>query len=126
MTYGTRSPWTPDKLQYAEVSTDRPQVVNVNYSYQIPDGSRIWKNEFTKVLLDGWHFNGVTKLMSGTPLTVTCTAASAPIGYWTGTPIGSAAGTGIPFRCQMADSQPVPAGGQRHSGDRAQGPVLSA
>ncbi len=111
MAYGTRSPWTPDYLQYAEVSTDRPQVVNINYSYQIPDGSRIWKNQFTKVLLDGWHFNGIAKLMSGTPLTVGCTAASAPIGYWTGTPIGSVAGTGIPFRCQMADPNPfLPAG----------------
>jgi hypothetical protein len=100
MTY-SRGPWTPDKLSYAEFSGDRPQVVNVNYSYQIPDGSRFWKNQVTKVLLDGWHFNGVTKLMSGTPLTVTCTASGAPIGYWTGTPTG-----GIPFRCQMASPNP--------------------
>jgi len=101
MSYGTRSPWTPDRLQYAEVTTSRPQVVNANYSYQVPDGSRIWKNQLTRTLLDGWRFNGVVKLMSGTPLTVGCTAAGAPIGYWTGTPTG-----GIPFRCQMADSNP--------------------
>lgn len=92
----TRNPWTPDYLTYAEVSSDRPQVVNVNYSYQVPDGSRLWKNAVTKVLLDGWHFNGVAKFMTGTPLTVSCTASGAPIGYWTGTPTG-----GIPFRCQM-------------------------
>jgi hypothetical protein len=111
MSYGTRSPWTPDKLQYAEVSGDRPQVVNLNYSYQVPDGSRIWKNQFTKLVLDGWHFNGITKLMSGNPLTVTCSANSPPIGYWTGTPIGSAQGTGIPFRCDMTDPSPfLPAG----------------
>jgi hypothetical protein len=106
MSYGTRSPWTPDYLQYAEVSTDRPQVVNINYSYQIPNGSRIWKNKFTELTLDGWHFNGVTKLMSGNPLTVGCSANSPPIGYWTGTPIGSAQGTGIPFRCEMASPNP--------------------
>jgi hypothetical protein len=106
MSYGTRSPWTPDYLQYAEVSSDRPQVFNMNYSYQVPDGSRIWRNQFTRVLLDGWHFNGVTKIMSGTPLTVACTASSAPIGYWTGTPTN-----GIPFRCQMANPDPfIPAG----------------
>jgi hypothetical protein len=111
MSYGTRSPWTADRLQYAEVSSDRPQVVNLNYSYQIPDGSRFWKNKFTEILLDGWHFNGVTKLMSGTPLTVTCTANSPPIGYWTGTPIGSGQGTGIPFRCEMANPSPfLPSG----------------
>ena len=101
MSYGTRSPWTPDYLQYAEVSSDRPQVVNANYSYQIPDGSRFWRNQFTRVLLDGWHFNGLTRLMSGTPLTVTCTANSAPIGYWTGTPTG-----GIPLRCEMTTPNP--------------------
>jgi len=44
--------------------------------------------------------------MSGTPLTVTCAAQSAPIGYWTGTPTG-----GIPFRCQMAGSDPFLANG---------------
>ncbi|HEY3840515.1 MAG TPA: hypothetical protein VGL72_28280, partial [Bryobacteraceae bacterium] len=111
MTYGTRSPWTSDRLQYTEVSTDRPQVVNINYSYQIPNVSRIWKNKFTELALDGWHFNGVTKLMSGNPLTVTCTANSPPIGYWTGTPIGSAQGTGIPFRCEMLSPNPfLPSG----------------
>ena len=111
MSYATRSPWTPDYLAYAEVGSDRPQVVNINYSYQIPDGSRIWKNQFTKVLLDGWHFSGVTKLMAGTPLSVGCSANSPAIGYWTGTPIGSAVGTGIPFRCEMATPNPfIPAG----------------
>jgi hypothetical protein len=102
----TRNAWTSDYLAYAEVSADRPQVVNLNYSYQIPDGSRFWKNAVTKAVLDGWHFNGVTKLMSGTPLTVGCSANSAPIGYWTGTTTG-----GIPFRCQMATSNPFLASG---------------
>ena len=106
LTYQTRSQWLPDKLQFAEVSGDRPQVVNANYSYQVPDGSRIWKNHFTQAVLDGWRFNGITKLMSGTPLTVTCGANGAPIGYWTGTPTGT-----IPFRCQMANSDPfLPSG----------------
>jgi hypothetical protein len=102
----TRGPWTPDSLSYASVAGSRPQVVNVNYSYRIPDGSRIWRNAATKTLLDGWRFNGITKFLSGTPLTVACTAQSAPIGYWTGTPTG-----GIPFRCQMTGHDPfLPAG----------------
>ncbi len=106
MSYGTRSPWTPDRLQYAEVSSDRPHVVNINYSYLVPNGSKLWKNRFTEVLLDGWHFNGISKFMTGTPLTVACTSSGAPIGYWTGTPTG-----GIPFRCQMANPDPfLPAG----------------
>ena len=83
----TRGPWTPDSLSYAEVANSRPQVVNVNYSYRVPNGSRIWKNPVTKVLLDGWRFNGITKFLSGTPLTVNCTAQGAPIGYWTALPL---------------------------------------
>lgn len=98
LTY-SRGPWTSDYLSYAQAGGSRPQVVNVSYSYQIPDGSRLWSNGFTKAALDGWRFNGITKFMSGNPLTVSCSAQSAPIGYWTGTPTG-----GIPFRCQMLRS----------------------
>jgi hypothetical protein len=104
----SRGPWTPDYLSYAEVAASRPQVVNISYSYQVPDGSRIWRNSFTKAVLDGWHFNGITKFLSGNPLTVGCTAQNPPIGYWTGTPTG-----GIPFRCQMAGTDPFQAGGSQ-------------
>jgi len=38
-------------------------------------------------------------------MTVGCSAVSAPIGYWTGTPTG-----GIPFRCEMTGSLWLPAG----------------
>jgi hypothetical protein len=105
----TRGPWTPDSLSYAEVTGSRPQIVNLSYTYLIPNGSRIWRNSVTRAVLDGWHFNGITKFLSGNPLTVACTAQNAPIGYWTGTPTG-----GIPFRCQMASSDPfLPAGAAR-------------
>jgi hypothetical protein len=102
----TRGPWTPDYLSYAEVSGSRPQAVNISYSYQIPNGSRIWRNPLTRMVLDEWRVSGITKFLSGNPLTVTCTAQSAPIGYWTGTPTG-----GIPFRCQMSGTNPFLAGG---------------
>lgn len=102
----SRSPWTPDRLAYAEVTSDRPQVVNANYSYDVPKGSRLWSNSVTRMALDGWRFNGIAKIMSGTPLTVGCGSTGAPIGYWTGTPTG-----GIPFRCDMADPSPFVAAG---------------
>jgi hypothetical protein len=95
----TRQPWTPDYLTYAEVSSSRPQIVNLNYSYRVPNGSRIWPNPITRTALDGWNFSGIAKFLSGNPLTVGCSAQSAPIGFWTGTPTG-----GIPFRCQMTGS----------------------
>jgi hypothetical protein len=89
--------WVSDNL--TKNVTGRPHAVNLNFGYQVPDGSRIWRNFLTKGALDGWRFAAVGSLFSGTPITVGCAATGAPIGYWTGTPTG-----GIPFRCQMSGS----------------------
>jgi hypothetical protein len=86
--------------------TNRPHAVNFNLGYDVPMGSRIWNNAFTRQALDGWHINGNGAIYSGSPFTITCnTPTSAPAGYWTGTPTG-----GIPFRCQMGNNIFLPAG----------------
>jgi hypothetical protein len=87
--------WVPDYLT-KNVTSNRPQAVNFNFGYELPNASKLWSNGFTKEVLDGWHFAGTGTLYNGTPMTIGCSANSAPIGYWTGTPTG-----GIPFRCQM-------------------------
>lgn len=92
----TRYQWTPDQLN-KNVTSNRPQAVNLNWVYAVPEGSRFWKNAVTQQILDGWHIAGNGTFYYGQPLTIGCTAVAAPIGYWTGTPTG-----GIPFRCQMA------------------------
>jgi hypothetical protein len=84
---------------------NRPHAVNFNFGYEIPNGSRIWSNAFTKGALDGWKINGNGAIYSGTAFSVGCGAQAAPPGYWTGTPTG-----GIPFRCQMGDSIFLPEG----------------
>jgi hypothetical protein len=98
----TRSQWVSDELT-KNVTSNRPQAVNVTVGYDVPNASRYWKNAVTKNLLDGWHLASVGSFYSGTPLTVTCTASSAPIGYWTGTPTG-----GVPFRCQQTGNLWLP------------------
>jgi hypothetical protein len=95
----TRYQWTPDQLNKNVAGANRPQAVNANWTYAIPDGSRFWNNGFTKQALDGWHFAGIGTLYYGQPLTIGCQAVNAPAGYWTGTPTG-----GIPFRCQQTGS----------------------
>ncbi len=69
---------------------------NINFSYNVPKGSSLWSNAFTKQALDGWNIDGILTFYYGNPLTIACSAVGAPIGYWTGTPTG-----GIPFRCQQ-------------------------
>lgn len=86
--------WVDDQL--TKNVTGRPHAVNANFGYTLPSGSRFWKNAVTKQVLDGWRLNGIGTLYYGTPMTISCGATAAPIGYWTGTPTG-----GIPFRCQM-------------------------
>jgi hypothetical protein len=93
---GTGSQWIDRKL--TKNIANRPHAVNFNMGYDLPDGSRIWNNPFSRHALNGWKINGNGTIYSGTPFTVGCSAQNAPPGYWTGTPTG-----GIPFRCQMGD-----------------------
>jgi hypothetical protein len=79
--------------------------MNFNFNYDLPRGSTLWNNAFTKAALDGWKINGNGSIYSGTPFTVGCAAQAAPAGYWTGTPTG-----GIPFRCQMGSDVFLPEG----------------
>ena len=50
---------------------NRAHAVNFNFGYDLPDGSKLWSNGFTKAVLDGWHFNGNGAIYSGNPYTVT-------------------------------------------------------
>ena len=84
---------------------NRPQAVNFNFGYEVPDGSRLWNNAFSRQALNGWRINGNGAIYAGNPFTVTCGSQSAPPGYWTGTPTG-----GIPFRCQMGNNTFLPNG----------------
>jgi hypothetical protein len=94
----TRYQWTPDQLN-KNVTSNVPHAVNMNFTYAVPEGSRLWKNRFTEEVLDGWHVAGIGTFFYGQPLTINCAAVSAPAGYWTGTPTG-----GLPFRCQQNGS----------------------
>ena len=98
LTY-TRYQWTPDQLNKNVYPGNRPHAVNFNFTYAIPNGSSFWKNGVTQQVLDGWHVAGIGTFYYGQPITIGCSAVSAPIGYWTGTPTG-----GIPFRCQETGS----------------------
>jgi hypothetical protein len=84
---------------------NRRHAINFNFGYDLPDGSRLWDNKFTKVVMNGWHINGNGAIYAGTPYTVNCSATGAPSQYWTGTPTAY-----LPFRCQMGNNIFLPAG----------------
>jgi hypothetical protein len=98
--------WTPDYLN--KNVTGRPHAVNLNFGYEIPQGSRLWRNAFTKSVLDGWRLSGVGTFYYGTPLTIGCNAINAPIGWPNGTPTNGilptatgAASSTVGIRCEQ-------------------------
>jgi hypothetical protein len=99
----SRLQWVNDYLNKNIASGTRPQAANINFGYAVPGATKYWNNKFVDTLTNGWHVDGIMTFYYGTPLTVTCSAASAPIGYWTGTPTG-----GLPFRCQQVGSLWLP------------------
>ena len=100
---GQGTQWVDNTLMKNVVN--RPHAVNFNAGYELPKGSNLWSNWFTKAAFDGWKVNGNGAIFSGSPYTVGCGAINQPAGYWTGTPTG-----GIPFRCQMGNDLYLPAG----------------
>jgi hypothetical protein len=84
---------------------NRRHAINFNFGYDIPGGSKLWSNAFTKAVLDGWHINGNGSIFAGNPYTVGCSATGQPSQYWTGTPTAY-----LPFRCQMGSNMFLPAG----------------
>ncbi len=108
LTYNTGSQTALYQFVNAQLTknvTNRLQAVNLNFGYDLPNGSKVWENRFTKAVLDGWHINGDGAIYSGNPYTVTCGATGAPSQYWTGTPTSY-----LPFRCQMGSNTFLPSG----------------
>ena len=46
-------------------SSTQFQNLIVSYTWDVPGGSRLWNNTFTRGLLDGWQISGDTALVSG-------------------------------------------------------------
>src|SRR5438552_6373664 len=97
------SQWIDTKL--TKNVANRPHAINLNFAYDAPRLSQLWKNPGAKLVGDGWRLSGGGGIYAGTPFTVGCSAQNQPPGYWTGTPTG-----GIPFRCQMGSDTFLPAG----------------
>jgi hypothetical protein len=91
-----RYQWTPDYLNKNVAPLTRPHAANFNFGYEVPMVKTFGNGGFAKQVFEGWRINGNGTIFNGQPLTIGCSAVSAPIGYWTGTTTG-----GIPFRCAM-------------------------
>lgn len=60
---------------YAVEAFNQDHNLVINYTWDIPGGSKVWSNMFTRGLLDGWQLSGVNAFVSGEWAGVTLTTA---------------------------------------------------
>lgn len=52
---------------YGRAGFDQTHVMVINYTYDLPQASRLWNNGVVKSLFDNWQVSGITAFASGTP-----------------------------------------------------------
>ena len=62
----------------------RKHILNINYSYEVPNLSRKWNNVVVKALADNWQVSGVTSILSGVRQGFSYGYTAVPTGVLTG------------------------------------------
>ena len=66
---GTVNPVLSQRMRnYGPAGFDRRQVMTIDYTYNLPNVSKHWRNTFTHIALDGWELSGVSNFQTGSPL----------------------------------------------------------
>jgi hypothetical protein len=88
-TLGAIDPFVSDNRarNYRWVTGDngsRKHIMNINYSYEVPNLSHKWNNVVVKALADNWQLSGVTSILSGVRQGFTYAFTGANPGVLTG------------------------------------------
>jgi hypothetical protein len=68
---GSPALFEPARLfSYDRASYDFTHILVINWLYDIPNASRLWKNVVTQSVLDNWHLAGIATFQSGAPLNI--------------------------------------------------------
>jgi hypothetical protein len=73
------SPRPYKAFNYGVSDFDQPHILTVNYIWDIPRLSRVWKNSFVRAVFDNWQIAGTTSYASGKPKNLTYTYSSTAI-----------------------------------------------
>ena len=81
----------------------------INYTWDVPNGSRFWSNAFTRGLLDGWQISGDTAIVSG-DWSGASTSTTDNVDF-TGGDGGTRPRISGEVTCTSGNCDPTPAGG---------------
>jgi hypothetical protein len=70
-----------DEWSYGLTTFDQTHVAVINYTWDLPDASKMWKNKVVAALLDGWQLSGITAFASGTPPAIGATGTTPTNGF---------------------------------------------
>ncbi len=59
------SPYQPEEWFKSPTANTQLHNLNINYTWDVPKGSNLWDNWFTRAALDGWQLSGNTAFVSG-------------------------------------------------------------
>jgi hypothetical protein len=57
----------PRVWNYGRSGFDRTHIVKLNWMWDVPRASRVWKNAVVRKALDDWQISGITSFVSGAP-----------------------------------------------------------
>jgi hypothetical protein len=77
----------------------RKHILNLSYSYEVPNASKKWNNGFAKAVLDNWQVSGVTSILSGTRQGFTYGYTGVPTGALTGQGSINGGGSRVVLTC---------------------------
>jgi hypothetical protein len=64
------------QFDYGEATYDRTHVVAINYLWDVPRLSKVWRSAAVKQIFDGWQVAGITRFQSGAPLSLSTLGTS--------------------------------------------------
>ena len=88
---------------YGKASFDRTHNFVLNYLYDVPKLSNVWKNQVSKAVFDNWQVSGLTTFTSGAPLGIGYSLVS-------GADLVGASGAGIDSRINLLSNPVLPKG----------------
>ena len=62
--------YLPGSLTYGPPSLNMPSRLTADWVWQLPKASKRWNNMFSRSVLDGWEFSGISSFISGRPVSV--------------------------------------------------------